>query len=344
MVDRAGRRQHHRRPAIVAAEIVVEHRRRGRLDRLRRAENGAADRLVGEGGLGEEVVDPVVGRIERGADLLHDDVLLALELRRVENRVAQDVGEDVDGERHVVLEDARVVGGRLDAGRRVDLAADRLDLLGDVDGRARARALERHVFEEVRQAVLVVAFRARPGADPDAERRALQMIHRMGDDAEAGRQTRQTNGHRLYTFSAVARLTARIWSSTALLVVGKRHVALRLAEDVGKPLRELRVRPPAAALTAAGNFAGCAVASVTIGTPGLANRAATARPTAVCGSARKPVARIGLGDGRGHLHLVRPPGGEVCPDCRESLGVDGECAGLRRGRHHVPRTAAASRP
>ncbi len=48
---------------------------------------------------------------------------------------------------------------------------------------------------------------------------------------------------------------------------------------------------PAAALTASGNLAGWAVASVTIGTPGLAKRPATASPTAVCGSARKPVSR-----------------------------------------------------
>ncbi len=93
----------------------------------------------GIGGLGEDVVDAVLRRIERGADLLEDHVLLALQLLGIEHRVAEDVGEDVEGERHVRLEHAGVVGGGLDAGRGVDLAADRLDLLGDVGGRARLR-------------------------------------------------------------------------------------------------------------------------------------------------------------------------------------------------------------
>ena len=132
MVDGAGRGDHHRRPAIVAVEIGPSIGEAAAFTVSRRAEDVAADRLVGEGRLGEEVVDAVLGRIERGADLLQDDVLLALQLVRVEHRVPQDVGEDVEGERHVVLEDAGVVGRRLDAGRGVDLAADRLDLLGDV--------------------------------------------------------------------------------------------------------------------------------------------------------------------------------------------------------------------
>ena len=44
-------------------------------------------RLVAEGRLGETVEDDVVGRVVRGADLLQDDVLLALQLLRVEVRI-----------------------------------------------------------------------------------------------------------------------------------------------------------------------------------------------------------------------------------------------------------------
>ena len=46
----------------------------------------------------------------------------------------QDVGEDIDRQRHVVVQHAGVVGGGLDAGRGVDLAADILDLRGDLAG------------------------------------------------------------------------------------------------------------------------------------------------------------------------------------------------------------------
>jgi hypothetical protein len=171
----------------VLPEIGVEHRRSGGPHRLRRAENGASDRLARIGGLGEEIVDAVLGRIERGADLLHDHVLLAGELGGIEDRVAQDVAEDVDGERDVVLEDAGIVGGRLDRGCGVDLAADRLDLLGDVDGRPPLGALEGHVFEKMRKPVLVLALRARAGPHPDSESGTLEMVHGMGDYRHAGR-------------------------------------------------------------------------------------------------------------------------------------------------------------
>ena len=193
----AGRGDDHGRPAIVATQVRIQHRRSGGLHRLRRAEDGAPDRLVGKGAGGEEVEDAILGRIERRADLLQDDMLLAFQLRRVEDRVAQDVGEDVEGERHVVLEDPGIVGGGLDAGRGIDLAADRLDLLGDVDGRAGIGTLEGHVLEEMRQAVLAFALGTRAGADPDAERRAFEMRHFVGDDAETGFEARDADGHEL---------------------------------------------------------------------------------------------------------------------------------------------------
>ncbi len=48
---------------------------------------------------------------------------------------------------------------------------------------------------------------------------------------------------------------------------------------------------PMAASTASGNFAGCAVASVTIGTAVSAASRATFTPTAVCGQRISPVVK-----------------------------------------------------
>ena len=112
----------------------------------------------------------VVGRVLGGADLLHDDVLLALKLLRIEGRIGEDVGEHVERERHVGAQHARVIGGGLDAGRGVEIAADRLDLLGDLARGAALGALERHVLEEMRNAVLV--RRARRGCRSRPRRRA----------------------------------------------------------------------------------------------------------------------------------------------------------------------------
>ena len=100
--------------------------------------------------------------------------------------VAEHVERDVDG----LAEDARRVVRELDRGRGVDLAADVLDVLGDPARGAAARALEGHVLDEVREAVLGLALVARPRPDPDAERRRLDVRHALGHDRQAVRERR----------------------------------------------------------------------------------------------------------------------------------------------------------
>jgi hypothetical protein len=131
----------------------------------------------------------------RGADLLKDDVLLALEFAGVEIRIGQDVGEYVGRQRNVVAQHPRIVGGRFDAGGGVDLAADILDVGGDLEGAAPAGALERHVLEKVRHPVLVVAFVSGSGFHPDAESNGFDAWQGLGCDCQAVRQTAYLNTH-----------------------------------------------------------------------------------------------------------------------------------------------------
>ena len=157
--------------------------------------------------------DEIVRRVGDRADLLDDDVLLARQFR-VESRLGQNVGQHVERERHVGLEHARVVSGALGAGRGIEIAAHRLDLLGDLARRAPPRALERHMFEEMRNAVLVVMLVAAAGSDPNAERRRLEMRHRVGHHIDAGLQGRYFNTHAAAP-SCAARLVLRTKRSTA---------------------------------------------------------------------------------------------------------------------------------
>ena len=108
VTDVAGGDRDHALGAILAVHEGMQLRRGERLDRLRGAEDRAADGLVAEGRLGEAVEDDVVGRIVGGADLLQDDMLLALQLLRVELRFRQDVGQNIDGQRHVVAKHPHV--------------------------------------------------------------------------------------------------------------------------------------------------------------------------------------------------------------------------------------------
>ncbi len=102
----------------------------------------------------EVVEDDVVRRVVRLADLLQDDAALALQFLRLESGVAEYVADDVGSQSGVFLEDLDVIGGLLTGRIGIDMAADRLDLLGDLRGRPAFGALEGHMFQEMRDTVL----------------------------------------------------------------------------------------------------------------------------------------------------------------------------------------------
>ncbi len=97
----------------------------------------------------------------------------------------QDVAQQVDCQRHVLLENAGDEGGLFARGIGVEVAADRFDLLGDGERVAPLGALERHVLEKVRDAVEFAPLVARAGVDPDADRRGLETRHVDGGDPKA---------------------------------------------------------------------------------------------------------------------------------------------------------------
>ena len=100
-------------------------------DDFRPAQHRPAHRLVGKGAFLEMVEDDVVRGVVGLADLLQYDGALALHLLGLEGRVLQDVGEDVERQRHILLQHLGVKGGAFARGVGVEVAADRLDLLGD---------------------------------------------------------------------------------------------------------------------------------------------------------------------------------------------------------------------
>ena len=80
----------------VVARHVLDHRlaRHGGHD-LFRPQDRPAHRLVGVGGLLQQVEHEIVGRILDLPDLLQDDVPLLLQLLGIERRVLQDIGQQV---------------------------------------------------------------------------------------------------------------------------------------------------------------------------------------------------------------------------------------------------------
>ncbi len=150
-------------------------------DRRVLAEDRPAHRLVGISGRLKVIEDDVVGRVARLSDFLQHNLTFALELVLFERRSREDVGKNVERERHVVLQNARVKRRLLSARVCIEIAADRFDLFGDRARVASLSAFEGHVFEHVRDAHDVAIFVASAGRDPDSERRAFELRHRIGD-------------------------------------------------------------------------------------------------------------------------------------------------------------------
>ena len=166
-------------------EVVAQQIRVERLDRFLGPENRPAERMVLPESLREQLVDEVVRRVLDHLDLFEDDLLLALDVVGAERRVADDVGEDVDGERQMLVEHLDVVARVFLRGERVELPADRVDRLRDVLGRSGAGALEEHVLDEVRDAAALGRFVARAARQPDADADRADLRHPLGEKAEA---------------------------------------------------------------------------------------------------------------------------------------------------------------
>ncbi len=141
------------------------------------------------------IEDDVVGRVVGLADLLQDHGALALQLLRVEGGVLQDVREDIESKRQILLQHLGVISGALAGGVGVEVTADRLDLLGDIAGAAPFGALEGHVLEKMRGAVDRRRFVPCADIDPDAERYRIDRLDRVGGDPQPVRQSRNPGSH-----------------------------------------------------------------------------------------------------------------------------------------------------
>jgi hypothetical protein len=147
--------QHHLARRVFPRQEGADRRLVEAFDGVRRAEDRASDGLAREGGFHEGVVDQVVGRVLDGGVFLQDHALFAGELPGIEGGIDEDVAEHVESDIHVLAEDAGGVARVFDARRGVDVAAHILDVFGDLARGAAGRALERHVLDEMRQAVFM---------------------------------------------------------------------------------------------------------------------------------------------------------------------------------------------
>ncbi len=185
VVQITGSGEDHVAGAEAVAVVVEQCRLLQAGDGLGGAEDGLADGLIFPEVLGEDLVDEDVRVVFVDLDLFEDDAAFALDIGAGEGGIEDQVGEDVERNRHVVGErfDAKADGFL--AGEGVQVAADCVHFAGDVLGGARFGALEEHVFDEVGDAVDLGGLVAGAGLDPDAHGDRAEVFHALGEDAEA---------------------------------------------------------------------------------------------------------------------------------------------------------------
>src|SRR5215471_2695471 len=77
------------------------------------------------------------------------------------------------------------------------MTADCFDLLGDREGAAPLSALERHVFEKMRDTIDLGGLVPRANIDPDAERDRVDRLHAVGGYPQSVGQGRELRCHAL---------------------------------------------------------------------------------------------------------------------------------------------------
>ena len=180
---------------IMIGHVIPEHGRGHGADPFHGAQHRTAEGLFGKRGFLEEIEDHVVGGVLGLVDFLHDHVLLAGQFVGVHDRMLQNVGDDIDGQGQVFLQDLGVIRGVFAGRVGVQVPADGLDLLGDFQGAAAFGPLEGHVLQQVRNAVDGGGFVPGADLDPGAERYGFHRIHGVRDDAKAAGKFRDLDGH-----------------------------------------------------------------------------------------------------------------------------------------------------
>ena len=171
---------------VPAAGVVEERLALCPADRLLAADDVPAERLVAVEELLVDAADEVARRVEVHVHLLDDHALLAVDLLRLELRVAEHVGEHVERLIAVVGGAADVVARVLLAREGVELAAEAVDLHADVArGRTALGALEEHVLGEMRDPVRLGSLVARAGGEHDHAGDRLHLRHARAQDPQA---------------------------------------------------------------------------------------------------------------------------------------------------------------
>ena len=98
--------------------------------------------------------------------------------------IEHQVAEHIHGDGQVLIEHLHAEADALLGGEGIHVAADGIDLAGDVFRGAMLGSLEDHVFDEMRDAIPLRVLVARSGLHPDANGDRTNVLHLLGNHGQ----------------------------------------------------------------------------------------------------------------------------------------------------------------
>lgn len=144
--------------------------------------------MLGPEAAREHIVEKVFGIVEIHLDFFEDYLAFLLHVVGIKLRAKDEIGDDVEGNRKVLVEDFGIEADLFFRGECIEHAADRIHFAGDALGGAALRTLENHVLEKMSQAIFRGGFATGTVANPNADRDRADMLHGLGDDNESVRK------------------------------------------------------------------------------------------------------------------------------------------------------------
>jgi hypothetical protein len=135
-----------------------------------------------------ELEDEVVRSIRHSVDLLEHHIPLGLEIALAKQGTAYEVGEDLDRQREVGVEDMSLIAGVIPTGEGIEPAPADLELQGELPRRPPLGAFEHHVLEQVGDTQLAGPLVRTGGAHVNADRRRAHARQPFGEDNQPVRR------------------------------------------------------------------------------------------------------------------------------------------------------------
>ncbi len=154
-------------------------------DGLRRPQDGMAQGVAVQDGLGKKVKNLFVRGIFIGFYLFKNDIPFLLQLLRRQQGIEDQIGKEFHAQLEVAVQNLHVKTGILFGCISVEMPADGIDDPGDLPGRAVARPFKGHMLKEMSNPLLPPGFISGTAKHPKTNGHRADMRDLLADDPQA---------------------------------------------------------------------------------------------------------------------------------------------------------------